>query len=977
MRLLFILISFGLLISSSFAYSQDYSKNIESFKSEVNSNKKAYAFTYKLPSDGYYFQISTDSTVVPFAIYIKYGELEFWSGFEGKAMKPYFTQRDLTLEEKVKFIGIQPPLVRSTLETKIKSSKPDPAKNSGGIEGEKYLVIDQNGTKIAVVKKIGENMFQFRSKTNVPLIDNHSKENEIIFRDNYIKSIYKELNVDPSKQSFVITKGKERDRRDKGICILVDKPSDFYLDYFAEMNSMNRNFIGELIVYKQENKLLEEINASIISAGGKEITSLFQNGDDVAEKTTEKIARGEVAYLDGIKSYGKILETDKRFSFQKKDGLEELIILVFSPLENSTFNVNLNQSPEGINQVYYKSGQLKEKYTLQNGKLNGEKITYYEDKNYKIGQDAKPIKEITTYLNGSKTGVHKEYDLNQNLVLEEELKDGIKNGKYKKCVNGKVIKEGNYVNNEKEGEWTTLNSSEKITQNYSKGKLNGAYKKYDGAVLRESGQYVEGMKNGEWKAFNRLGEIKLIENFNAGILNGPFNKYNNTDGQAKVVYKNPNDQFNCDESMLNMLKHLMFYVETIANKYLYVDIVKGGIIKIANDGYTQEEKDLINGEIDRWVSFSNISNDKRSSDLNYDYGKSQDWSIRFPGKPLPKISNGLIEKGQYVDGLKNGEWNYFDNEGKLTLIQNYKLGKLDGAFKKYSGDVLIEEGTYSNGLKNGKFEFLLENGTKRNATYINDVLSKMTISCPELTSELQKLPKCIVDISINDDLSSQYQAIEFMIKGDNYLKQGDHENALYSYRDGIKKYKFQALFDRIVPLGDYCYEMKHSGHVQDAYEHYLLTKRDENRQNKFNVSKAKSDVVMTELYESLEEIVDDMNEVVTERKTISYSNEKNKETRNEASKNCDTYIYICNDCSKMFSSKSEPNDRTTCPEPRWMGINSPFHDGKHQWQKIGRCGSDNYYCKGCGNRISVSEKPARGTCGSKGNNCCSHNWLED
>ena len=382
-------------------------------------------------------------------------------------MKPSFKQKDFTLEEKVKFIGIQPPLVRSTLETKIKSSKPDSQKISGGIEGEKYLVIDQNGTKIAVVKKIGANMFQFRSKTNVPLIDNHSKENEIIFRDNYIKSIYKELNVDPSKQSFVITKGKERDRRDKGICILVDKPSDFYLDYFAEMNSMNRNFIGELIVYKQENKLLEEINASIISAGGKEITSLFQNGDDVAEKTTEKIARGEVAYLDGIKSYGKILETDKRFSFQKKDGLEELIILVFSPLENSTFNVNLNQSPEGINQVYYKSGQLKDKYTLQNGKLTGEKITYYEDKNYKIGQDAKPIKEITTYLNGSKTGVHKEYDLNQNLVLEEELKDGIKNGKYKKCVNGKVIEEGNYVNNEKEGEWTIQNSSEKITQNYS------------------------------------------------------------------------------------------------------------------------------------------------------------------------------------------------------------------------------------------------------------------------------------------------------------------------------------------------------------------------------------------------------------------------------------------------------------------------------------------------------------------------------
>ncbi len=372
----------------------------------------------------------------------------------------------------------------------------------------------------------------------------------------------------------------------------------------------------------------------------------------------------------------------------------------------------LNNKKEGFYNTYadvYKKFQdCTESLATYRFRLKAHNEWLVNEKNKPIYKNI--LGETFNYERGVQTGTHVVYTKSGDKEIEETLDNGKKNGPYKRYSGNKIVEEGNYVNNEKEGEWTTLNSSEKITQNYSKGKLNGAYKKYNGDDLLESGQFVEGLKNGEWKTFNRLGEIKLIENFSAGKLNGPFNKYNNIEGQAKVVYKNPNDQFNCDESMLNMLKHLMFYVESIANKYLYVDIVKDGIIKIANDGYTQEEKDLINGEIDRWVSFSNISNDKRSSDLNYDYGKSQDWSIRFPGKPLPKISNGLIEKGQYIDGLKNGEWNYFDNEGKLTLIQNYKLDKLDGAFKKYSGDVVIEEGTYSNGLMNGVWKFNYNSG---------------------------------------------------------------------------------------------------------------------------------------------------------------------------------------------------------------------------------------------------------------------------
>ena len=49
------------------------------------------------------------------------------------------------------------------------------------------------------------------------------------------------------------------------------------------------------------------------------------------------------------------------------------------------------------------------------------------------------------------------------------------------------------------------------------------------------------------------------------------------------------------------------------------------MIFIDRTKYSTTEKDLINREIDRWINFTNISNDKRTSDLTYDFGTDTDW----------------------------------------------------------------------------------------------------------------------------------------------------------------------------------------------------------------------------------------------------------------------------------------------------------------------------------------------------------------
>ena len=97
----------------------------------------------------------------------------------------------------------------------------DDSKTEGGVEGERYVVKDKNGTKLAIIRKVGGNKFNFRSKMNVPLVNKNDKGN-IKFRKEYISYIYKELNIDPNKQRIVIQKATETDKMDVGTFVLTN-----------------------------------------------------------------------------------------------------------------------------------------------------------------------------------------------------------------------------------------------------------------------------------------------------------------------------------------------------------------------------------------------------------------------------------------------------------------------------------------------------------------------------------------------------------------------------------------------------------------------------------------------------------------------------------------------------------------------------------------------------------------------------------
>jgi antitoxin component YwqK of YwqJK toxin-antitoxin module len=81
----------------------------------------------------------------------------------------------------------------------------------------------------------------------------------------------------------------------------------------------------------------------------------------------------------------------------------------------------------------------------------------------------------------------------------------------------------------------------------------------------------------------------------------------------------------------------------------------------------------------------------------------------FSGKPLNGsfvsfyLNKNLKESGQFVNGLKVGEWKNWNDQGVLTDKYVWKGGKKNGLYQKYNSDgKRIEYGSFRNDLLEGK-----------------------------------------------------------------------------------------------------------------------------------------------------------------------------------------------------------------------------------------------------------------------------------
>ncbi len=292
------------------------------------------------------------------------------------------------------------------------------------------------------------------------------------------------------------------------------------------------------------------------------------------------------------------------------------------------------------------------------------------------------LSESYFYVIGNQTGIHSIYDKNGNKEIEETLYNGKKDGSYKKYYGSKIIEQGNYLNNEKEGEWITQNNSEKITQNYTKGKLNGPYKKYDGDVLRESGQYLDGLKHGEWKKFDYYGKLSELQNYKSDKLDGTFKKYSGDLVTEEGVYvdglMNGEWKFYYDNGKL---KGLGKYTNGDGGDRGSTGIPKNGRdgfwILYHENGNKSQENNYLNGEREgKFVLYfengnlrceGNYKGDKREGILKtyYENGKIE-WVFNYVGDYREGLATKINDKGDKVEVIfKNDKYEY---EGSIQKI---------------------------------------------------------------------------------------------------------------------------------------------------------------------------------------------------------------------------------------------------------------------------------------------------------------------
>lgn len=137
----------------------------------------------------------------------------------------------------------------------------------------------------------------------------------------------------------------------------------------------------------------------------------------------------------------------------------------------------------------------------------------------------------------------------------------------------------------------------------------------------------------------------------------------------------------------------LYYENSIANPVLGKRIYK-------DDDLISTEKFSISKPEDKGTNLTNSNVKYNQFNSN---GKPNGLWTTFYDNPR----KDLKDKGNYIDGKKDGEWIYYEptngGEASILLIENYKNGVLDGLRTSYlSGGYLYEINNYKNGCKNGE-----------------------------------------------------------------------------------------------------------------------------------------------------------------------------------------------------------------------------------------------------------------------------------
>ena len=445
------------------------------------------------------------------------------------------------------------------------------------------------------------------------------------------------------------------------------------------------------------------------------------------------------------------------------------------------------------------------------------------------------------YEKGRKEGEWTEWYDNETVKKVYHYSKDLLDGSYAihDSASGQKVIEKMYKKDKLAGIWKEwyLDNTLKLEHAYKGDNLHGVSIDYDSTGKKDSEKrFKSGLKDGEWNFYNDDVELVHVEIYEDDLKNGLW--YTKDLDTRDIHY----EEYRDDKFIVRYTEH--YYPNyQLKEKYAYKDsLPHGKWIGYYKDGETKHVKRFEDGEKQgKWQFFTEggdvhtfelYENDKRNGEW---YKKGEETDIYYQFWDMDSLiseyadlhyPNGqLIEKISYKEGLKNGKftgyfqngakkyvkrfendkpegkWQYYTMAGKTNAEEIYVEGKrneewfrldesgdtyyqywdMDSLISEYAdlhypNGQLIEKISYKEGLKDGKFTGYYENGEVK---YKKRYTADQPDGKWEYYTEAGK--KNAVQIYVEGKRNEEWYRIDK--KGDTYYQYWDQDSLVSEYAD--------------------------------------------------------------------------------------------------------------------------------------------------------------------------------------------------
>ena len=445
------------------------------------------------------------------------------------------------------------------------------------------------------------------------------------------------------------------------------------------------------------------------------------------------------------------------------------------------------------------------------------------------------------YEKGRKEGEWTEWYVNETVKKVYHYKKDLLDGSYAihDSASGQKVIEKMYKKDKLAGIWKEwyLDNTLKLEHAYKGDNLHGVSIDYDSTGKKDSEKrFKSGLKDGEWNFYNDDVELVHVEIYEDDLKNGLW--YTKDLDTRDIHY----EEYRDDKFIVRYTEH--YYPNyQLKEKYAYKDsLPHGKWIGYYKDGETKHVKRFEDGEKQgKWQFFTEggdvhtfelYENDKRNGEW---YKKGEETDIYYQFWDMDSLiseyadlhyPNGqLIEKISYKEGLKNGKFTGYFQNGAKKYVKRFKNDKPEGKWQYYtmagktnaeeiyvegkrneewyrideSGDTyyqywdmdsliseyadlhypngqLIEKISYKEGLKDGKFTGYYENGEVK-------YKKRYTADQPDGKWEYYTTAgkKNAVQIYVEGKRNEEWYRIDK--KGDTYYQYWDQDSLVSEYAD--------------------------------------------------------------------------------------------------------------------------------------------------------------------------------------------------